>query len=422
MARVTIVTVGSRGDVQPYVALGKGLQAAGHAIRLATHAEFEAIVREGGLGFAPLSASPRQVLESETGRAWMNSGSNPVRFVSNFRKLAESVLQDLVGDTLSACQDTDVILYGVLGFYPASAVAERLRLRSYAVYLQPLAVTRAFAIYPFPLARLPVGQGTYNWLTHVLRARMFGMVLRAPVNKARQAVLGLPPAARRGPLTRRRRCAPAVLFGYSPSVLPKPPDWGTDHHVTGYWFLDRRADWQPPDDLLRFLDAGPPPVCVGFGSMNNRDPQAVAKLVLQALAQTGQRGVLLTGWGGMSREDLPRTVFKIDEVPHDWLLPQMAAAIHHGGAGTTAAALRAGIPSVVVPFFADQTLWAHRVEQLGVGPTPIPRRQLSPERLAAAIHTAVRDSEMRQHASALGDRIRAEDGVTRAVSVLQSIL
>ena len=165
-----------------------------------------------------------------------------------------------------------------------------------------------------------------------------------------------------------------ILYGYSPAVIPPPADWGADIHVTGYWFLDPAEDWTPDAALTDFLAAGPPPVYVGFGSMSSRNPEATANLILDALARTGQRGIIHAGWGGLQRTDLPASVMMVDGVPFAWLFPRVAAVVHHGGAGTTSAGLRAGVPSVVVPFFGDQPFWAQRVADLGVGPAPIPRR------------------------------------------------
>jgi len=178
-------------------------------------------------------------------------------------------------------------------------------------------------------------------------------------------------------------------------------------------------DWQPPRELVHFLEAGPPPVCVGFGSMPNPNVRETTNLVVRALSRAGQRGILLTGWGGLGDARGSEDVFLIEFVPHDWLFPNTAAVVHHGGAGTTAAALRAGVPSIVIPFMADQPFWGRRVFELGAGPKPIPRRGLSVDRLADAVRVAVEDQAMRARAVALGRQIDAEDGVARAVEAFQ---
>jgi UDP:flavonoid glycosyltransferase YjiC (YdhE family) len=210
-----------------------------------------------------------------------------------------------------------------------------------------------------------------------------------------------------------------MLMGYSPLVLPKPEDWDDWLHVTGYWFHDHGREWVPPRELAHFLDSGPPPVFVGFGSMSNRDPGGTTRLVLNAMAACGQRGVFQAGWGGLRQADLPEGVLTIGAVPHDWLFPQMAAVVHHGGAGTTAAGLRAGVPTVVVPFFGDQHFWGQRVNDLGLGPPPVPRKRLTAERLARALQVALGDEAVRDNAARMGAAIRAEDGVGRAVEIIE---
>jgi UDP:flavonoid glycosyltransferase YjiC (YdhE family) len=210
-----------------------------------------------------------------------------------------------------------------------------------------------------------------------------------------------------------------VLYGYSPAVIPRPPDWGEDVHVTGYWFLDAVDDWTPAPELVAFLEGDPPPIYVGFGSMSSRNPEETANIVFQALAQSGQRAVVLSGWGGLQPERIPDSVFMVESVPFSWLFPRMAAVVHHGGAGTTAAGLRAGVPSLVVPFFGDQPYWGQRVADLGAGPKPIPRKRLTADRLAEAISQAVTDEAICQRAAELGARIRAEDGIARAVAIIE---
>jgi len=213
-----------------------------------------------------------------------------------------------------------------------------------------------------------------------------------------------------------------MLYCYSPAVVPKPPDWSEHAHVTGYWFLDHAPDWQPPADLVDFLESGPPPIYVGFGSMTSRDPERMSRIVLDALSQSGQRGVIATGLGGLSQSDLPDEVFMTETVPHDWLFPRMAAVVHHGGAGTTGAGLRAGVPSIIAPVSNDQPFWARRVKALGAGPAPIPHKGLTADRLAHAISVAVTDESIRKRAAELGETIRAEDGVVNAVRIINHTL
>jgi sterol 3beta-glucosyltransferase len=209
-----------------------------------------------------------------------------------------------------------------------------------------------------------------------------------------------------------------ILDAFSEVVVPREACWGAWVHVTGYWFLDTPADWSPPQRLLQFLEAGPPPVFVGFGSMVAGEPHKVTRMVVHALHQAGQRGVIAADMLGPNPATVPDDVLAVEPLPHEWLFPRMAALVHHGGAGTTAAGLRAGCPSVLVPHFADQPFWARRVHQLGAGPRGIPRRQLSAHSLARAIRAATSDEQFRHRARALGQQIAGEDGVAHAVDAL----
>jgi sterol 3beta-glucosyltransferase len=206
------------------------------------------------------------------------------------------------------------------------------------------------------------------------------------------------------------------------SLFAVPDDWDENAVVTGYWFLDAAAAWQPPAELMAFLEGGPPPVYVGFGSLPSADGEHMTSLVLDALAKSNQRGVLATGWGGLGRRQMPPHVCVIDSAPHDWLFPRMAAVVHHGGSGTTAAGLRAGRPSIVCPAFGDQPFWAHRVHSLGVGPAPIPHRSLTADRLAAAVTRATLDPAFQRRASAIATAIGRERGVANAVAFIQERL
>ena len=239
------------------------------------------------------------------------------------------------------------------------------------------------------------------------------------MNDVRHGLLSLPPQPFLGPLRTARARSRPQLCGWSANLLPRPPDWPDNRHVTGYWFLGRDKDWEPSQGLLDFLGDGPSPVCMGFGSSSVAGPEKVAGVFAETLGRLGQRGVLLGGWGGLRGEDLPGNVFQTEEVPYEWLLPKTRGFVHHGSAGATHAAVRAGIPSVVVPAYGDQPLWAHLLARMGVAPRPVPRRVLSTDRLATAISRLITDSRLRDRAEELGENVRSEDGVGKAVEALQ---
>jgi sterol 3beta-glucosyltransferase len=414
--RLTILTVGSRGDVQPYVALGLGLRREGHSVTLAASGIFEPWIRGHGLEFAPVRFNPQEFLQRPDVREKFQSG-NPARLLSLTRQ-TQPLYQSMFDDFWQACQKADHVVVTPIA-YGGYDCAEKLGCPASLALLQPFGPTTEFPTFALP-PRPRLGS-LYNRLSHLLLEEAGWLGVRGVQNAWRRKTLGLPPLPVAASQYARMRAARAPwLYGFSPAIIPKPHDWPAESHITGYWFLNEAAGFQPPEALERFLESGPPPVYIGFGSMSNENPQRLTQLAITALRLAGQRGVLLSGWAGLSRTDLPDTVFAMESAPHDWLFPRMSALVHHGGAGTVGAGLLAGIPTVVTPFLLDQFAWGEVVWRLRAGPEPIPVRKLTAERLAAAIRAAQTDAEIRRRAAELGSRLRAEDGVARAVEVLNT--
>jgi sterol 3beta-glucosyltransferase len=413
--QVTIIAPGSRGDVQPYVALGRGLREAGHTVRVLATQDFRGLVTDYGLDFTAMGGNMETVAQDMQG---LLEQGNFLRILSSMGRTAQQLVYQASVSGLAACQGSDLIIAGLGGLFVGQALSEKLDIPLVQAFYFPFTPTGEFpnALTPLPPMRLPAWA---NSLSHRIAQQMLWQNFRSADSKARREVLKLGPAPFWGPFAALRRQERTILYGYSPQVLPPPRDWGSFIHVTGYWFLEPPAGWKPPADLVDFLHAGPPPVYVGFGSMVNSNPEETPGLVLQALARSGQRGVMPSGWGGLRKEELPATVFMTGGVPFSWLFPQMAAVVHHGGAGTTSIGLWAGIPSIVTPFMGDQPFWGQRVHELGVGPKPIPRRRLTADSLAEAICCAVSDTILRTRAASLGERVRAENGVARAVAVIE---
>lgn len=416
---ITIFALGSQGDVRPYIALAAGLRRAGYRVRMATHEEFQPLIQGRDIEFAPVGGNPRDLLEDERAHRMLASGENVLKFLGHFNKLLAPFFVEMTRDCVRAGEGTDAVVLSNIGIIAGfHQIAEAMRVPYCIGLLQPVTPTRAFpsTFVPEYPRRLP-GRGLYNRWSHLAFAALFWHFFKGVMPLVRQE-MGLPSMPLREIARRAEAAHTPILYGYSPSVIPPPPDWPPHLRVTGYWFLDGPVDWQPSTELLDFLAAGPPPVYVGFGSMKNRDPEATTRLVVEALRAAKRRGILLTGWGGLRPGDLGDDMLPIDSTSHEWLLPRCAVVVHHGGAGTTAAGLRSGVPSIVVPFFADQPFWARTVHALGAGPRPVPRKALTADRLAAAVTQAVTDTTMQSRAAALADRIRAEDGVTRAVQII----
>ena len=420
---VLILTMGTRGDVQPYVALGRGLTGAGHEVTVAASPRFEAFVRDHGLGFSPLSDSMLKLMDTAEGRGAledMGSLISGIRTGLSLLRKAGTIQRELVEDGWAVAQQLrpDVILYNTK-MACAPHYAEKLGIPvALAVLFPQFVPTTAFPTVGFPLWSLG---GAYNRLTYAVVLRIADWIGRKHF-RAWRAVNGLPtPRGRTDVLHRSDGSHLPVLHGYSEHVVPRPADWPPEAVVTGYWFLQRADTWKPSPSLEAFLNAGSPPVYVGFGSMAGRYPERTTRVVVEALRRTGLRGILATGWGGLEG-DVPDTIFRLEAAPHDWLFPRCAAVVHHGGAGTTAAGLRAGKPTVICPFFGDQPFWGWRMHSLGVGSPPIPQKRLTADRLAEALHLVTADPAIRRRAEALGTRIRNEVGIANGVAAVEALV
>lgn len=409
--RIALFTIGGRGDTQPFVALAVRLRQEGHRVTLAARPDFADLAADYGVDFAPLGHPYQPFITGAAESSALGAGHllNQLRYGLAQRRYFSDQLNQ---DALRAAQGAEAIIYKY-SWITGYSIAEKLGIPCAAAMLFPLTPTRAF---PSFLIGRGISRGPLlNQLTWSLSEQVVWQLLHWDDTELRRE-LGLRPLPFFGPVARQQHEEMPVYYAFSPVVLPRPADWPERMQVTGYWFLDPPPGWQPPVDLLHFLQAGPPPVSIGFGSMASRDAQATLDLVLRALEFSGQRGVLLSGWAGLGKgRTLPEFVFSAESLPHSWLFPRMAAVVHHGGAGTTGAALRSGIPSVLTPLAADQPSWARQVHALGAGPAPLPFQTLTAERLAEAIREAVTNSRMRQRATELSKQIQAEDGVGQTI-------
>lgn len=411
--RVAVLTLGSRGDAEPLVALGTGLLRRGHEVVIATHAEFAELVHGGGLEFAELGGNPREVAASPEGQRMLTT-RNPLLLPSRVRALVGPRLDEVLPAAQQACAGADVVVFTTLAQI-GPTVADLLGVPAVAAHLQPAVPTAAMPAAGLPSLRPPppaLNRTTWR-MTESLTWRAF-----RPVLSRQRSRLGLPPLPRAVPSRWPDGRRPPVLHGFSPTVVPRPPDWPGDVHVTGYWFREPDPAWSPAPELAAFLAAGPPPVFLGFGSMPDADPTGLVAALVGGARRAGQRMVLQTGWSGLRHDG--EGVLTIDDVPHGWLFPRVSAVVHHGGAGTTAAALRAGKPAVVVPLFADQFFWARRVAALGAGPEGIAREHLTDVRLAEALRAALAPTA-RATAARVGARLAEEDGIGAAIAVLEAV-
>jgi sterol 3beta-glucosyltransferase len=415
--RVLIATSGSMGDVAPYTGLGARLRDAGHTVTVAAHESFAGTFATAGLPFLPLPGDMRRVLPRAHGQDRRSSGTGP-RALAQLLRIARPVIGELgVGlvDAVATARPDAILLSTVvapLGYQ----VAEAAGVPWAGVFLQPIAPTGDFG--SVLLGGRSIGRPGNRAVT--AGANFLSQTLYGPPVQRLRAQLGLP----REPIRRLRARQDGgrypTFHGFSTAVVPRPSDWPAQLEVTGYWWPVRPAGWQPPPALAGFLAAGPPPVFVGFGSMAPGRGGWLSEPVLSAIRAARVRAVVQAGWAGLSVAGDDR-IIGIGEVPHDWLFPRMAAVVHHAGAGTTAAGLRAGVPAVPVPVLADQPFWARRLSELGAGTPPIPLSRLTGDGLAAALRTATTDPHLAARAQALSARLTAEDGAARVIQWLGSV-
>ncbi len=410
---ITIFALGSRGDVQPAIALGQGLERVGHTVRLAAGDNFRDWVYEHGLDFAPLGIDIREVMNTSAGIAWTQGGANPVQALRSMRALIDDYMNDALPYMIDACRDTDVLIGAFLSDPYLEAIAEKLNLPHISASLQPYKPSRVGA--SSLTALLPHRTTVINYTAGLLAQRVLWWISQPSVNALRTQYLSLPPHTYRS--FQKALSSIPIVYGFSAHVVPPAPEWDDFTRVSGYWFLDEPSEWQPPAGLQHFMDAGDRPVYIGFGSMPDANPEATFKLIIDALNRAGLRGVIGGGWAGL-KGSASDHVYLLDYAPHSWLFARMAVNVHHGGAGTTAAALRAGVPTLIVPHMGDQSFWANRAYGLGVSPKPLPRHKLTAELLAERLREAVSDTPMRDRAAALGEKIRAENGVATAVDTI----
>lgn len=417
---VLILTHGTRGDVQPFVALGCALTKAGHSVRIGAPAASEPLVRSYGLRFVPIADGPNELSGDplireafETNYRGLRGKGLAIQLARKYRPMMDEVLTDLAA---IAREGADVLVYHVI--LPGQQLGEWLGIPALPVCMQPFWTPTSAFQNPMHALRIPKALYPLSYRT----SNLWYQILSGHTRQWRAETLRLP--RRRG--FRDLLCKPdgrpvTLLQAFSTHVLAPPPvDYPPWVHTTGFWRLPTPPGWNPPRDVADFIEGDSPVAYIGFGSMAGVDPERTGRMIVEAVRLAGVRAVVATGWGGIGSSHDNENILFVKDVPHAWLFNRVSAVVHHGGSGTSGAALAAGRPQVVCPFFVDQPYFAARIHALGAAPPPLPQRDLNATKLARAIETAVNDPAMAAAAQKVRDLVLAEEGVDHALKVIEA--
>lgn len=395
--RVLIPTIGSRGDVQPFIALAQGLTRVGHQVTLMSHPAMRPLVEEHGVAFA--SMGPAIDMSREAAEIRQRSG-NMISALRQVMNLAFDLLAQAHDDIMADGRQADLIVV------PASSAAGKNEAELLGL------ATCSVDFMPWTIAVDDPQRSLFKRAAYAAVNKLLTPLTTRPLNKLRRQQ-GLPPVGAEG-----FRSAQLNLVPVSPLVFAPDPYWAVVNQVVGYWYVEEPRAWQPAAELVAFLEEGEPPMMVSLGAMSAGDSLETATMFVQAIEAAGIRAIV-QGWGTtMKQLRLPPDILAAGPVPHGWLLPRTIGLVHHGGFGTTAAGFKAGVPQLVIPHMADQFYWGQRVKELGVGPPAIGRSKLTGDKLTVALNDLAYNAEYRAAAWRLGEGIQGENGVETAVSLI----
>ncbi|KAF2002598.1 glycosyltransferase family 1 protein [Amniculicola lignicola CBS 123094] len=417
---IVIQVVGSRGDVQPFIALGQELLKYGHRVRLATHNTFADFVRESGLEFYPIGGDPKELM------AYMAKNPGLIPSMTSLRageiQKKRLMMSEMLDGCWRSCIDADpvdarpFVADAIIANPPSFAhihCAQALGVPLHLMFTMPWTSTRAF---PHPLANFNVGKldpELVNFASYGIVDWMTWQGLGDIINNWRRTMDLEPVPMGAGPLLAEALRVP-FTYCWSPALVAKPTDWPSNIDVCGFFFRDP-PQYNPPEDIDKFLREGSAPVYIGFGSIVIDDPEKMTALILEAIQACGVRAIISRGWSRLGGDMPPTDQFLfIDDCPHEWLFQHVAAVVHHGGAGTAACGLKNACPTVIVPFFGDQPFWGHRVAAAGAGPEPISHKTLTSSNLAQSIQFCFSDTA-RSAALEISQQMEKEDGIETAV-------
>jgi sterol 3beta-glucosyltransferase len=420
--KIAITTVGSRGDLQPFIALGLGLKAAGHEVLIVSAKNEAAFVKDYGLNFFALNVDIQKLMEGDDVQE-MAKGSNPLKFIVSHLKGSKKMKALMVAtqaEIWEGCQDVDVIIFhpGMpIGFFIAK------QLGKISVLANPFPVVSTSDYPSILFYTMPRLGKAFNIFTHFIFQKLFWALSKSAIKQFWNEKVKTKMNFSISPIKQQIQSGMPVLNGYSELLFSHSNKWTNNIKTTGSWLIETEKDFAAPTALIQFIEKAEPPIYIGFGSMKDINSFGVTlKMIAEALAITKQRAVVALGWSKLNNDEpIPENIFLIESIPHSWLFPKMKMVVHHGGAGTTGAGLTAGKPTIIIPHNADQPAWGLRVYELGVGAKPIKKTKLTADKLAAAILFAAQPAII-ENAEKLGVKLRKENGVRKAVEKILKLV
>jgi sterol 3beta-glucosyltransferase len=413
--QIVMLTYGSRGDVEPFVALGLRLITEGFIVRLIAPKPFKPLVESTGIEFIPIDSDP-----DELGQLFANSaGSNWFKMIKNMADHLMPIAREAFQTIVNSVDDADLIMHSFLMTDAGHTLALKLNIPEISVQLFPVFLsTREFP--PVALPDIPFGK-FYRKGMHHLNTVMFRNSARFMYKRLQKTSSDLPDLTT-WPFSGPFEDQPPILFAYSIHVLPKPDDWPSNSHVTGYWQMPLGNGWEPPKSLNDFIKEGKPPIFFSPGSMQSDKSNALLEMVILATRNVKQRIVLGVSPDTISDELTGRDIICAKGVPHAWLFPKMSYILHHGGAGTSGTAVASGVPNSATPFSLDQSFWAKRLSQLGVGPAAPATKKLTIPTLEQLILDATENDKYSKQAKFIAEKMQSKVGISTTIAIIQNLI
>ncbi|QUH25278.1 glycosyltransferase [Serpentinicella alkaliphila] len=410
--KIRILTVGTRGDVQPFVALGGRLVQCGHEVTICTAVNFKEFVESNGVSFSPVRVDFLELTQSEKGKKMM--GGSPLEIFKNMKTLIFPMMERMLEDLWEASKDAEVLIYSPKAF-GGYDIAEKLKIPVFLAH--PIPIIAPTTLFTNPALPFSINNGFLNKISYKANSLIMASFFNI-INKWRKETLGLKNKRTlfTNDLVIDGKLIP-IIYGCSPTVIPFDNNWGSNVSMEGFWFLEDK-EWEPPKELVRFLERGISPIAIGFSSMPLNNPLSVKRMFVEALERTGQRGIFISGWSGIKETEKNDNIFVIDSIPHSWLFPKTRGIIHHGGAGTTAAALQAGKPMLICPFSGDQPFWATQMKKIGVATFPLKENDMSVETFIDRIKELLNNKRLRDTAESIAIKINSEKGIEKTIKFI----